>query len=170
MFSEYKNKKETLIDFEKRWSEIGELFSVFVKPDRENKWSPNFSQGHLRVLLDFLESDTLSKYVPELLPINFEHINDCCILDRSEFEGSLVSMLNQGGCTEKAVVDDEEARKIAKDLLMDLFPEPFNNLIAYRINTHKWSKFTASATLTKTYIVYQPERQLWWIFSFSDFY
>lgn len=88
-------------------------------------------------------------------------------LNRLEFEGSLASVLVEGGCFRNSTSEDE-ARNVARDVLAAVFPKPFDDLLVFRLDDPSWSEFTNAATVSHSYFAWQGARGLWWLLSVAD--
>jgi hypothetical protein len=88
-------------------------------------------------------------------------------LNRLEFEGSLTSLLVEGGCFRNST-SAHEARLLASDVLAAVFPGPFDDLLVFRLDDPSWSEFTDVATVSHSYVAWQSARGLWWMLSVAD--
>lgn len=88
-------------------------------------------------------------------------------LNRFEFEGSLISILLEGGCHRKSI-PEHDARVIVHEALAVIFPKPFDNVLAFRPDDPSWSEFSREATISHSYVVWQGARGLWWILCIAD--
>ena len=120
--------------------------------------------------MDVLESDFLRASMPELFPIQLDSARNFALLERFEFEGSLIHLLLQGTCTEKIVSNETEARATAQDVLRETMPRSDGGLWAFRMNDQKWSAATRDATLWAACFVYAPHDKTWWFMGFADNY
>ena len=90
-------------------------------------------------------------------------------LDRLEFEGSLTSVLVQGGCHGQGSLPKQEGRHLVENGVAALFPEPFDELLVLRMDDPEWSVLTSQATISKSYFCWQGARGLWWFLCVTDF-
>jgi len=49
-----------------------------------------------------------------------------------------------------------------------VFPEPFAEICAFRIDDEEWCQFTMEATISSSYLVCQAARGLWWLLCVAD--
>jgi hypothetical protein len=88
-----------------------------------------------------LQSNFLGVTVPQLVPLNLSAAMKFASLDRYEFEGSLISALLQGTCTER-VVGDERAAREATQAILECMLRPDGGLWAFRMDDPAWSALT----------------------------
>ena len=131
---------------------------------------PDFGRGYDVVLMEVLESDFLRIAVPQMFPINLKSARKFSLLDRFEFEGSLIRMLLEGTCNETVVASETEAREIAAALLAETVLRLSGYLIAFRMDDSNWSNLTRKATKSSTYFVFIPTDNTWWFLGFDDDY
>jgi hypothetical protein len=102
--------------------------------------------------------------------LNLDSARKFTHLDRFEFEGSLISLLLQGTCTEKIVATESESREMVRALLAETILRPDGIIMAYRMDEEDWSERTRRATISATYFVYAPHDKTWWFMGFADDY
>jgi hypothetical protein len=90
-------------------------------------------------------------------------------LNRLEFEGSLASILVEGGVTGERMPENEAKQQVSAALAA-VYPPPFNTLQVFRFDDPAWCEFTNSATLSHSYIAWQSQRGLWWTLVVADYY
>jgi len=117
---------------------------------------PNFSRGDAVVLMEVLNSDFLRASIPQLFPLDQDKARKYSVLNRLEFEGSLIHLLLQGTCTERVVASESEARETVLALLAETILRSDDSLCAFRMDDKNWSELTRGATISGTYFVYAP--------------
>ncbi|HEY8023685.1 MAG TPA: hypothetical protein VIF60_03900 [Burkholderiaceae bacterium] len=158
-----KPELQTLLDL---LGNCGEVVSIFLKP--KPAVAPSFSSiddpiGQL------LELDGFSRYCEGLGSIS-RQVGRFAILNRLEFEGSITSVILQGGCHHSTYgLSKSSASAVVADALDRVFPEPFSDLYVCRIDNESWCSLTNDATLSSTYVAYQIARGLWWILCVAGF-
>jgi hypothetical protein len=155
-----------LDDIGRRFLRVGEFYSVFFRPAN----ATNFGQGHQALLLEMLRANYLTEAVPKLDPLNYSAATKFSVLNRYEFEGSLINVLLDGTCTEKIVVDEREAYEAARAILKGTVLKPNGARCAFRMDDPSWSALTNGATLSWAYFAYESSQQLWWFVCFADYY
>jgi len=151
----------------------GNFESIFFRPTKPSPYYPNYpdlSQGEAVVLMGVLGSEFLRASIPELFPLDLGSARKFSLLNRFEFEGSLIHLLLQGTCTDKVVASESEARETVCALLAETILGRDNSLWALRMDDWNWSELTRSATLSGTYFVYAPIDKTWWFIGFADHY
>jgi hypothetical protein len=161
---EFSMDKKPLNELLALLSQCGEVVSKFFKPDP-------LIQGvdDTHRLAEFLAH---FRNLAALTPIgHVEHkFGPFSVLNRFEFEGSLVSIALEGGChraTTGLTVSD--ARKLVSEALDAAFPAPFSSLRVYRFDSLDWCDLTKQSTISSAYVAYQGARNLWWLLCVSDF-
>jgi hypothetical protein len=170
MFQSVEIASPTLSKVASRYLSVAQFHSIFFKPISPPPFYPDFSRGDVAVLMDVLGSDFLRAAMPELFPLDLDRARKFCLLERFEFEGSLIHMLLRGTCTEKVVGTESEAREIAGSLLSETILRPDGLLRAFRMEDVSWSEWTRKATTSSTYFVYAPFDKTWWFVGFADDY
>jgi len=157
-------EKPELDRFIERLSHCGQVVSTFMKfvpavmPSREFA-----SPVPLR---DLFQHPVFSEGTGALGAISSKP-HHYSTLNRLEFEGSLASILVEGGCFRNSMLEDE-ARALARDVLVAVFPKPFDDLMVFRLDDPSWSEFTNAATVSYSYFVWQGARGIWWLLSVVD--
>jgi hypothetical protein len=149
-----------------RFRVVGEFYSVFFNTIGIGP----ASGGSTDVLVELLQSDEFAKAVPALLPLNLSAGKNHAVLNQYEFEGSLVSALLQGTCTDPVVCDEREAFEAARALMKETVLRPKGHVQAYRIDDPAWSALTNQATLSWAYFVFELSRRVCWFVCFADPY
>ena len=135
-----------------------QVFSVFLKP-KPMVFSPT----------ELLSLTAVKSMCADLGEIDSDFSN-CVVLNRLEFEGSLVSVLLRGGCHGRSEpMAESEARQVVRSALDAAFPQPFDDLAAFRIDDTGWCKLVSDSTIASCYVVCQGPRGLWWILCATDF-
>ncbi|WP_145053027.1 hypothetical protein [Paenibacillus xylanexedens] len=116
-----------------------------------------------------LSSEEFIEEYADFLPVNVDELDQATVLNRYEFEGSLIDMFLRGTCTEPIVADEIEARKLAQGLLSDLRVE-LDQWVVFKLGNLGWSKASMEATLSCFYIVFYATRRCWFILGFDDNY
>lgn len=156
-----------------RFRKVASFHSIFfraAKPWPFYSDYPNFSRGDAVVLMEVLNSDFLRESMPQLFPLDMDKARKYSLLNRFEFEGSLIHLLLQGTCTEKVVASESEARETVPALLAETILRSDDSLCAFRMDDWNWSELTRSATSAGTYFVYAPYHKTWWFIGFADYY
>lgn len=92
------------------------------------------------------------------------------MLNRLEFEGSLLALIRQGGChRQTAQLDLPTLRQRVIEGLEAMFPAPFDNLVVYRLDDPSWCSRMQDATLSAAYLACQSARGLWWMVGVADY-
>nr|BFD42743.1 hypothetical protein FFPRI1PSEUD_42420 [Pseudomonas sp. FFPRI_1] len=92
------------------------------------------------------------------------------MLNRYEFEGSLLAVVLRGGCHHSTRgLSLANARKLVYEALEAVFPGPFSELVVYRLDSLDWCELTRSSTLSSAYVACQGARNLWWVLCVADF-
>lgn len=90
-------------------------------------------------------------------------------LNRLEFEGSLIALAHEGGSHSlNRHLPLPEVRKQVGDMLDAVFPAPFAQLWVWRFDRMDWCPWMRAATDCAGYLVWQPERDLWWLLCVCD--
>src|SRR5437899_6354018 len=173
MFQSIEIDSPTLNKVASRFRTVADFHSIFFRPAKP--WPlysdyPNFSRGDAVVLMEVLNSDFLRACIPQLFPLDLDSARKFSILERFEFEGSLIHLLLQGTCTERVVASESEARETACALLAETILRSDDSLCAYRMDDWNWSELTRSATTCGTFFVYAPYHKTWWFMGFADHY
>jgi hypothetical protein len=142
----------------------GEVVSNFMKFSPTVMPEQEFASS--APLADLLHHPEFPKDAVELGEISSNPIH-YSTLNRLEFEGSLAGVLIEGGCFRNSTSEDD-ARKLAGDVLAAVFPKPFDDLLVFRLDDPSWSEFTAAATVSHSYFAWQGARGIWWILSVAD--
>lgn len=145
-------------------SQCGELVSRFFKPEPAIKGG-----GDAQRLGEFLARFSSLAAVTSIGQIEHE-FGPFSVLNRYEFEGSLVAAALRGGChqaTRGLTLDN--ARKLAFEALAAAFPAPFSDLVVYRFDSLDWCELTRESTISSAYVVCQGARDMWWVLCVSDF-
>jgi hypothetical protein len=160
---EFRVEKEPLIKLLGVLSQCGEVVSKFLKPTPSIR-----GRDDAQRLAEFLERfSDLATQTP-LGHVEREY-GPFSVLNRFEFEGSLVSIVLDGGCHRAtAGLTVEDARRIVAQALDATFPAPFSDLLAYRFDSLDWCELTRTSTLSSAYVVWQSPRNLWWVLCVSD--
>jgi hypothetical protein len=146
--------------------QCGQVVSVFLKPKPPVR--PDLQRQDGCVLSELFELMAVQEACADLglkNPVNARY----ALLNRLEFEGSLVSVVMQGGCHRaKVVASLEAARELVAKAMEAAFPAPFGNLYVARIDSESWCKLAFEATLSASYVAWQSERSLWWVLCVAD--
>jgi hypothetical protein len=151
----------TLEEISRRFRNVGEFYSVFFRSTVSD-----LGAGFQEVL----SSDLLHEAVPRLLPLNESAARKVSVLNKYEFEGSLIGALLQGTCTDRVVADEREAFEAAREIIKCVLLRPDGVMSAFRMDDPSWSALTNAATLSWAYFVHETSQQLWWFVCFADFY
>ena len=144
----------------------GEVVSVFLKAKPPLRHRPGAERDQTLRLL--FECEGFHEACSDLGTIGGS-VRIGATLNRLEFEGSLLSVALQGGCHRSTShVSMEQARAIVQLGLSAAFPEPFSELLAFRIDNDDWCQFAEEATVFASYVVNQPARGLWWVLCVAD--
>lgn len=173
MFHAVDVQSTTIDKWRDGFGSVAVFFSIFFQPNTPAGFHSNFGRGSKAVLAEIVDSDFFQDNLSELCPLNREATLEFVALDRYEFEGSLISMLLHGTCTEAVVVDAAEARLQVAQAISHLC-KTLNcgkeDLCAFRLGNPEWSKLISSATLWASYFVFFPNTKTWWFLGFADFY
>ncbi|MGZ0703190.1 hypothetical protein [Pseudomonas piscis] len=162
--SEFVVDKQPLAELLAVLAQCGEVVSSFFKPDPSIK-----VLGERQRLAEFLErfsdlagSTAIGQVEREFGPFS--------LLNRYEFEGSLLAVLLRGGCHHSTRgLSLANARKLVGEALEAVFPGPFSELVVYRLDSLDWCELTRGSTISSAYVVCQGARNLWWVLCVSDF-
>ncbi|MQA56647.1 hypothetical protein [Pseudomonas piscis] len=162
--SEFVVDKPPLAELLAVLAQCGEVVSSFFKPDPCIK-----VLGERRRLAEFLErfsdfagSTAIGQVEPGFGPFS--------LLNRYEFEGSLLAVVLRGGCHHSTRgLGQASARKLVGEALEAVFPAPFSELVVYRFDSLDWCELTRGSTISSAYVVCQGARNLWWVLCVSDF-
>ncbi|MCG7379132.1 hypothetical protein MH215_19130 [Paenibacillus sp. ACRSA] len=116
-----------------------------------------------------LSSEEFMEEYADFLPVHVDELDQATLLNRYEFEGSLIDMFLRGTCTEPVVADENEARELARALLSDL-RVGLDQWVVFKLGNPGWSKASMEATLSCFYIVFYATRRCWFILRFEDVY
>lgn len=166
MFNRVEIACPALEEIGRRLLAVGEFHSVFFRSAEPVK----FGNGFETVLSEMLQANPIGDAVPKLIPLNHSASNDFAVLNKYEFEGSLIGSLLQGTCTDRIVSDEREAYEVVRAILKCAMIKPNGNLCAFRMDNPSWSALTNGATLSWAYFVYESSQQLWWFVCFADYY
>lgn len=157
--------KQGYLDLLALLEKCGMVVSVFLKPKPALKPERD-GRAPFLALFQLPEFQANSS---EIGDINLNEIQ-FSILNRLELEGSIASIIANGGC--HGSTKDIPLEKIKSSVVNGLeaaFPEPFSSVIAFRLDNQSWCSFTDSATLSASYLVYEGARGLWWLLCVADF-
>jgi hypothetical protein len=157
-------KKPELDRFIERLSYCGQVVSTFMKFVPAVMPSREFASP--APLADLFRHPEFCDGIEALGAISSK-LHHYSTLNRLEFEGSLASVLVEGGCFGNSTPEDD-ARNLAREVLAAVFPKPFDDLMVFRLDDPRWSEFTNVATLSYTYFAWQGARGLWWLISVAD--
>jgi len=144
-------------------SKCGEVVSFFVKT--KSIW-PN---GNAIKNLDQLFITEAFQAQSSMLGRVSKDPGSFSILNRLEFEGSLVAVALGGGCHGWTNAPSlERIRELVVAGLAAVFPEPYDEVYVYRLDDLKWCEFTDEATESKSYVAHQGARGLWWMLTIAD--
>ena len=157
-------QKVQLDDFLELLSHCGEVVSVFIKPRPPVLVHGDLAQWMQEFLRRFAPIAQQSVMGPlDLQDIQFARLN------RYELEGSLIALAHDGGCHGlNRHVPLPEVRKQVGDMLDAVFPAPFTQLWVWRFDRMDWCPWMRAATDCAGYLVWQPERDLWWLLCVCD--
>jgi len=156
--------KPEIVEFIGALKHCGEVVSTFMKFSPTVMPSREFASP--TPLVDLLRHPEFVEEAVGLGEISSKPIH-YSTLNRLEFEGSLASVLVEGGCFRNSISVDA-AKKLAVDVLAAAFPKPFDDLLVFRLDDPSWSQFTDVATVSHTYFAWQGARGLWWMLSVAD--
>ena len=168
MFRPIDIETPTIDEVGRQFKEVGDFFSAFFRPSVET-WSPRFDRGTRAVLDEFINSGAFREAFPQLFPLSSDAASLFSVLNRYEFEGSLIQMLLLGTCTQSIVGSESSARSLATKLLSEAQFDSLNTT-AWRMDDPAWSRLTGESTLCSAYFAYNPENLMWWFIGFTDFY
>ncbi|POA80922.1 hypothetical protein [Pseudomonas protegens] len=162
--SEFVVDKQPLVELLAVLAECGEVVSSFFKPDPSIKALDERTR-----LAEFLErfsnlarSTAIGQIESEFGPFS--------MLNRYEFEGSLLAVLLRGGCHHSTRgLSLANARKLVGEALEAVFPAPFSELVVYRFDSSDWCELTRDSTISSAYVACQGARNLWWVLCVADF-
>jgi hypothetical protein len=149
-----------------RIREDREAVSLFLKPT-SRRWpeSHNNPDGPVAWLLG---SEEFRSLCPELGAIR-RVTGRYSSLNRLEFEGSLTSILLEGGCHgSSSPISLEVARRLVADAVEAAFPAPFGHVGAFRLDDWHWCDFTAEGTLWSTHVAWEGARSIVWFLCTRD--
>lgn len=145
--------------------ECGQVTSVFLKPQPPVK--PSVRDEAL--LADFVACEAFQLATVELGKVA-PNVGRYSLLNKFEFEGSLISVVLQGGCHRaKSNLTEGAVRSLVGNAIASVFPAPFDGLHVFRMDDEKWCELTAGATVSSSYIAWQSARSLWWVLCVADF-
>ena len=137
----------------------GEVVSLFIKP----RPAVSVSGSQEQRLQEFLQRAGALAEQTLMGPVDADDVQ-YAMLNRLEFEGSLVGVLRGGGCHgSNRHLSLAELRKQVAEMLEAVFPEPFSALWVYRFDRMDWCEWMRAATDCAGYLAWQPERDLWWL-------
>ncbi|UTY59813.1 hypothetical protein [Massilia sp. erpn] len=157
-------EKPEIVKFIEALERCGEVVSNFMK--FSSTVMPSCEFASQMPLVDLLQHPEFIESAGELGEIGSKPIH-YSTLNRLEFEGSLASVLIEGGCFRNSISEDE-ARKLAGDVLAAAFPKPFDDLLVFRLDDPSWCQFTDVATVSHSYFSWQGARGLWWMLLVAD--
>jgi len=145
--------------------QCGQVVSAFLKPTPSVR--PLFQEDH--PLVDLFDSKAFQEAAFSLGQVS-STLGRYSTLNRLEFEGSLVSVVLQGGCHRATTgMPVEVARALVLRALEEAFPEPFSDVHVFRLDAEAWCQLTNEATVSTSYVVWQSARGLWWVLCVADF-
>lgn len=162
--SEFRMQKVQLDIFLDSLSNCGEVVSVFIKPR-----PPVQVRGdHAQWMREFLQRFSPMAEQTVMGPLDVQDIR-FALLHRYEFEGSLVALVHDGGCHGlNRHLPLAEVRKQVGEMLDAVFPAPFLHLWVYRFDRMDWCPWMRETTTAAGYLVWQAERDLWWLLCVCD--
>lgn len=151
--SEFVVDKQPLAELLAVLAQCGEVVSCFFKPDPAIK-----VLGERQRLAEFLarfsglaSSTAIGEVEPEFGPFS--------MLNRYEFEGSLLAVVLRGGChSSSRGWSVANAREVVFEALDAVFPAPFSELVVYRFDSPDWSELTRESTISSAYVACQGGR------------
>lgn len=165
MSIQYQVTKESYKNLICLLQKCGTVVSILIKPKLAMPPSPDLV---LRSISAIDPDSDLGTQVSELGCINSRPLQ-FSLLNRLEFEGSISAVVKEGGCNIKT---EGIPLKTIKDAVCDgvsaVFPEPFSEVNAYRIDDTTWCDLTNSSTTSASYMVFEGARGLWWILCVAD--
>ncbi|MEN5094931.1 hypothetical protein ABE458_30035 [Pseudomonas protegens] len=161
--SEFVVDKRPLVELLAVLAQCGEVVSCFFKPEPAIK-----VLGERQRLAEFLErfshfarSTAIGQIEGEFGPFS--------MLNRYEFEGSLLAVVLRGGChSSTRGCSVAYAREVVFEALDAVFPAPFSELVVYRFDSSDWCELTRDSTISSAYVVCQGARNLWWVLCVAD--
>jgi hypothetical protein len=151
-------------DFLLLLAECGILVSHF----KHLSYCPIHVNGAM-LLHHFLESEAIQDICDNSLGNIYPQYARYSLLNRYEFEGSLLTILREGGKRKTL------SRKPTNDLhqmvvngLNRLCPAPHSLLQVFRMDDQRWCELTRDAEKAVSYLAYQPERKVWWVLVIAD--
>lgn len=149
-----------------RIREDREVISLFLKPT-SRRWpgSHDNPNGPVAWLLGSEEFRALCPELGEIKRVSGRYST----LNRLEFEGSLTSILVEGGCHgTRSQISLEVARQLVADAVGAAFPAPFGHVGAFRLDDWDWCKFTDEGTLWSSHVAWEGARSLVWVLCTRD--
>ena len=146
--------------------ECGDVISFFSKPKLDLQLQVENGR-----LFDRFFASSAFKSLGAKLRIRAKGVTDFAMLNRLEFEASLLGVVLKGGCHgHKKVLSKEKARAIVEAGVAEVFPEPspYTTVSIWRIDNKDWCDFTCEATTSSTYIATGGPRRIWWVLCVSD--
>jgi hypothetical protein len=143
-----------------------EVVSVFLKP-KSRTWpsARGASNDPLRWLLESHEFEAMCPDLGQVKRVEGRFST----LNTLELEGSLVSILLEGGCHGSRMrIELGDARRAVSAAMDAVFPAPFNKVIAFRFDEWDWCDFTDEATVWSSHFVWEAARSLMWVLCTRD--
>ena len=138
-----------------------EVISIFLKP-RSRTWPASLG-NQASPLAWLLDSEDFKSMCPALGQIR-STTGQYSTLNRLEFEGSLTTILLEGGCHGSSLdMDLGEARACASEALQAAFPAPFDQIGVVRMDDWDWCDFTHEGTIWSSHFACEGARSLVWV-------
>ena len=166
MFNRIEIPCPALEEIGRRFRAVAEFYSVLFRPATPKHFGHDFQAG----FLEMLKENRLEQAVPKLLPLSYSAASKFAVLNKYEFEGSLISAFLQGTCTDRVVADEREAYEVVRTIMKSLLLRPNGSILAIRMDDPSWSALSNAATLSWAYFVYESSQQIWWFVCFADYY
>lgn len=162
--TEYSIEKPALNGLLQLLGRCGYVHSFFLKSKHNFLHYENGSYQTLKVLENF-------EFIYEKLGTINCKIKNFAMLNRLEFEGSLVSVILEGGChgMTSDVTRENASHIVTKGLDTIIAPQYPDQISAFRIDDSDWCTSAQEATVTHAYIVSSGLRNLWWILCIMDY-
>lgn len=160
---EFHPRKAQLNEFLETLSNCGEVLSIFIKPrptihrGEPGQWLQEFMQR----FAPLAEQTVMGRLDLENMRYSRLH--------RYELEGSLIGLVRDGGCHGlNRHLPLAQVRQLVAEMLEAVFPAPFTDLWVYRFEAMDWCPWMREATDCAGYLVWQADRDLWWLLCVCD--
>jgi hypothetical protein len=151
-----------------RLSDCGSVISrcYEISPDASPTF--NFSDGGWSILSHFLKSAKDLEVGEELEKIRLSNSKKYVVLNKHEFEGSLVSNFIQGGVYEAPCKTQAEARELAGQLIDNIYPDLHSDIYIFKLIDDKWSEWAYFWAITWSYVIWDRQNNTVWYLCFGS--